>query len=157
MKAAPLDPERSMKPLLGKLVQESIHLALVDCCLADAMDEYVAKHGIDAYLNGGREVITTPWLRDVHAIPSRYIARIDPSALGQCVAVRLLGAGGWMVGGAYAGNATPRDLLDATFERPDRSEVSEVAFDLMQAMEVAHKLRCADCGEPIDGPHECNA
>jgi hypothetical protein len=139
----PIDPERSMKPLLGKLVQEAVHLALIDCCLADEMDGIIEREGVDAWLARGDQV-KTEWARDIHAIPSAHLARMDPLALAQCVAVRLLGSGGWMVGGVYAGNATARELLDATFERPDQSHVDELAFDVLRAMEDAHEIRFTD-------------
>jgi hypothetical protein len=54
----------------------------------------------------------------------------DPGALAQNVACRLLGTGGWNVGGIYAGNATDRDVFDASIIRPDRDRISELAMDL---------------------------
>ena len=133
-----IDPDRSMKPMLAKLVEEAVHLALIDCCLADAMDDIIERQGIDAWLDGASDAVKTEWAHDIHAIPSAYIARMDPLALAQNVAVRLLGTGGWMVGGVYSGNATAREILDATFERPDRSHVSEIAFDVLKLMEEAN-------------------
>ena len=67
------------------------------------------------------------WGWDIHAIP---LAHIDPEALAQNLAVRLLGSGGWWIGGLYAGNATPREVFEASIDRPDRDAVAEVAFDL---------------------------
>jgi hypothetical protein len=145
--SARIDPERSMKPMLGKLVEEAVHLALIDCCLGDAMNEVIERDGVDAWL-AASDAVKTEWAYDIFAIPSKYIARMDPLALAQNVAVRLLGPGGWMVGGVYAGNATSREILDATFERPDRSHVSEIAFDVLKAMEDAHELHVE--GEPPD-------
>lgn len=147
-RGVPMDPERSMKPLMAKLVEEAVHLALIDVCLADAMDEIIERDGIDAWLNGASDAVKTEWARDIHAIPSKFIARIDPLALAQCVSVRLLGSGGWMVGGVYGGNATARELLDATFERPDQSHVDEIAFDVLKAMNDAHGI-CQDCGSAM--------
>jgi hypothetical protein len=55
-------------------------------------------------------------------------------ALAQNVALRLLGKGGWALptpnGPIYTGNATTREVFDATFERPDRDYIAELAFDL---------------------------
>jgi hypothetical protein len=54
----------------------------------------------------------------------------DPGALAQNVCCRLLGTGGWNVGGIYAGNATDRDVFDASIIRPDRSRIDELAMDM---------------------------
>lgn len=119
-----VDPSRSMKPLLGKVIAEAVRLAVADCIPAAARETF------------------------------------DGEALAQGVALRLLGPGGWMIGSAYAGNATAREVFEESFERPDRSIVSEVAFDLMCDMEDAHALRCARCDAVLkieDGPHDCPA
>lgn len=119
-----VDPARSMKPLLGKVIDEAVRMAVADC------------------------------------IPPEARAMFDEDALGQEIALRLLGPGGWMVGDCYAGNATAREVFDQSFDRPDRSIVSEVAFDLMCDMQAAHEPKCAACDVPIrDGEnvHECPA
>lgn len=60
----------------------------------------------------------------------------DPGALAQNVACRLLGTGGWEVGGVYAGNASPREIFEITFARPDRSETAEIAHDMGLGPEI---------------------
>ena len=135
------DEDRSMKPLLGKLIEEAVHLALIDCCIAIGTERGLPEPPwtIDQH----REVnerLKAAWHHDIYAIPSEVIAEMDPVAFAQCLSVRLLGSGGWMVEGVYAGNASARDLFDATFERPDRSHVSEVAFDVLKAMDDAGSL-----------------
>lgn len=136
------DEDRSMKPLLGKLIQEAVHLALIDCCLADAQDRALRAGGTWTLVEHQEvtERIRAQWADDVYAIPSECMAGIDPGALAQNVAVRLLGPGGWTIGDTYAGNATARELFNATFERPDRSHVSETAFDILQGMDQASRL-----------------
>lgn len=102
-----------MKALLGVAVSEAVHLALIDTVEIDLTD---------AQRQAAR------W--DIHRIPGEAIARMDPEALAQNVCVRLLGSGGWFVNGVYAGNATPREVLDASIQRPDRDPIDEIAFDL---------------------------
>lgn len=136
------DPERSMKALLSVAVKEAVHLALIDAAVPVERDEDgQARLWTDEERQRFRE--------DIFAIPGEALANMDPLALAQCVAVRLLGPGGWMIGDVYAGNATARDVLEASVERPDQSHVDEFAFDLMRMMEDAHTLKCAHCDVPI--------
>jgi hypothetical protein len=117
----------SMKPLLGALVKEAVKLALIDSVMPTEREP-----------NGQTRLPTDEeqrrWREDIHSIPAAYIANMDPLALAQNVACRLLGTGGWSVNGVYGGNASPRDLLDATFERPDQRYVDEFAFDLLRVI-----------------------
>lgn len=133
-----------MKALLGVAVQEAVHLALIDASIPAERDESgQTRLWTDEERQRFRE--------DIFAIPGDALARMDPMALCQCVAVRLLGPGGWLIGDTYAGNATARDVLEASVERPDRSHVDEMTFDLLQAMKDAHTAKCADCDAPILG------
>lgn len=146
----PMDEARSMKPLLGKLIEEAVHLALIDSCLAIEQDRRLPSSGSWTLVEhqAVTERIKADWHDDIYAIPGECLAGMDAVALAQNVAVRLLGPGGWMVGGVYAGNATARELSDVTFGRPDRSHTSEVAFDMLGAMEQASELRVDDESDP---------
>ena len=88
--------ERHMKPLLGLAIQEAVHLAIIDCCDPDRTPEQQME-----------------WEYDIYAIPSEQLAQMDPIALAQNVACRLMGPGGWRIGDMYTGNATPRRPPDA--------------------------------------------
>jgi hypothetical protein len=124
-----VESRHSMRCLLALAVQEAVKLALIDSVLCCEMDEVIERDGVDAWDERGDEV-RAAWRRDIHAIPSRHIAQMDPMALAQNVSCRLLGYGGWMVGGLYAPNASPRDIFEASLERPDQNYVDEIAFDL---------------------------
>lgn len=121
----------TMKPLLGILVQEAVTLALIDSIVPPVDDAH--PYGL---LTDDERLA---FRRNVHSIPSEWIAAMDPMALAQNVACRLLGTGGWSIGDLYAPNATPREVLEATLERPDRSYVDEIAFDVTKAMRRAHE------------------
>jgi hypothetical protein len=123
------DERVTMKPMLGALVQEAVRLALIDSVLVDELDKHpVEKWGVV----GDR--LRAEWADDIYKIPSEHIARMDPQALAQNVAVRLLGPGGWNVGGVYGGNASASELVEATFARPDHSHTDDVAFDVLRAL-----------------------
>jgi len=74
------------------------------------------------------------WEFDIYAIPDEALTRMDLGALARNVACRLLGTGGWELptphGPMYAGNATTTEVFEASFERPDRDHVAEIAFDM---------------------------
>lgn len=117
--------ERNMKPALATLVQEAVCLALIDSAVPHDED--------------GKERFWTDEERqamehDIFAMPGEALAEMDPIALAQNVAVRLLGRGGWelptIAGPIYTGNATAREVWEASLARPDRSIVDEMAFDL---------------------------
>jgi hypothetical protein len=123
--------KRTLKPMLAECIKEAVHLALIDSVLPEADPE------ADSF--EGRNGVWTPEERrameqDVHAIPSAAIARMSPDALARNVAVRLLGIGGWELptpnGPMYTGNATTAEVFQASFERPDRSQIAELAFDM---------------------------
>lgn len=128
-----MDPERSMKPLLADAVAESVKLALIDsaCIPLEPEDERP-----DNYVSiGDAERCPTPaereaWDADPSTIPPIVLAGISPRVLARNVAVRLLGTGGWQIGEMYTGNASAREVFDASIARPDRAVVDEIAFDL---------------------------
>lgn len=112
--SVPVEPElheTNMKPLLGLAVQEAVKLALVDT--AAKTDEQRFE-----------------WTWDIYAMPDDALVGIDPGALAQNVACRLLGSGGWFSGTTYAGNATPTEVLHSCIQRPDQDPIDEIAFDL---------------------------
>jgi hypothetical protein len=97
----------------------------------DACDWMLFRAPLDQAFIVRRELTDqqrTAMLADEYSGP-QYVD-FDPGALARNVACRLLGYGGWMVGDVYAGNATDRDIFDATFARPDRDRIDELAFDM---------------------------
>ena len=112
--------DHSMKCLLAVAVNEAVHLALVDSVMPPD-DRLPTPDERESMLN------------DVHAIPREWLAMMSPEALAQNVCCRLLGYGGWEVGGIYAGNATPRQVFEASIGRPDRDKLAEFAFDLVRS------------------------
>jgi hypothetical protein len=117
--------------MLAACIQEAVHLALIDSVgpEADPKAESLER----------RAGVWTPEERaameaDIYAIPPEAIARMSPMALAQNVACRLLGTGGWELptpnGPMYTGNATTSEVFEASFDRPDRDHVAELAFDL---------------------------
>jgi hypothetical protein len=117
--SVPDDGEVSMKPMLGKLVQEAVKLALIDCCIADAVDAAVGKDNpdIERWVETSNR-LRAEWSEDIYSMPDDLFARMDPMALAQNVACRLLGTGGWSVNGVYSANATARETLQATRPEP---------------------------------------
>lgn len=117
----------TMKPLLGKLVQEAVKLALIDSTMPPKGSKTYGNeygHWTDAE--------KAEFTHNIYALPSQSLAEMDPGALAQNVGCRLLGYGGWSVSGVYGGNATTQELVDATFARPNQSEVAELAFDFQR-------------------------
>lgn len=55
-----------------------------------------------------------------------YLRDIDLDALAINLCLRLLGTGGWMVRGAYAGNASPQQILHACIDRPGRENIAPI-------------------------------
>lgn len=97
--------DTNMKPLLGALVQRAVVLAISDCIRPpDGIDD------VEEYEKRKAEV-----QRNVFSILAEDWAQIDPMALAQNVACRLLGAGGWTVNGVYSGNATINQIVNACF------------------------------------------
>ena len=119
----------SMKPLLSVVLRQALHWALIDSAAVHDPDNADCTDGTRISTPEEREA----WGWDMYAIP---LGHIDPGALAQNLAVRLLGGGGWHIGGLYSGNATPQEVFDASIDRPDRDEVSEIAFDLGLRMEA---------------------
>lgn len=140
----------SMRCLLAIAVTEAVKLALIDSaapriicpdCDGSAIDTsdkgYEGKCStcLGSSVTG---IILDLWTdeqklemrHDIYKMPSEAMAEIDPGALAQNVCCRLLGRGGWVVGGVYGGNATDREVFEATIERPDYSAIDELAFDL---------------------------
>lgn len=140
----------SMRCLLAVAVTEAVKLALVDSaaprvtcatCDGSAIDTSDAGYEGKCSTCLGSSVPGTVldfWTdeqkvemrHDIYKMPSAAMAEIDPGALAQNVCCRLLGRGGWVVGGIYGGNATDREVFEATIERPDYSAIDELAFDL---------------------------
>ena len=139
-----------MRCLLAVVITEAVKLALIDsaapritCTTCDGSAIDTSGQGYEGRCStclGSSQSGTvlgfwTPEQKaemrhDIHKMPSEAFAGIDPSALAQNVCCRLLGSGGWVVGGIYGGNATDREIFEATIERPDYSAVDEMAFDL---------------------------
>lgn len=114
----------SMKPMLGALVQEAVLLAIVDS-VALPTDETGGLEALTASLD--RNAARREALRaDVFLLTDEEWASIDPKAQAQNVACRLLGPGGWTVRGVYGGNASPGELLEATFQRPYSGPLDEL-------------------------------
>jgi hypothetical protein len=122
--------EVALKPMLAECVQEAVKLALIDSCWP--VDEATGEDRAESWTPEERAAMR----RDIHTMPSSAMSRIDPQALARNVAVRLLGTGGWFLpsprGGdpIYTGNATSREVFEASFERPDRDQIAEMGFDL---------------------------
>lgn len=128
--------ERTMKPMLAACVKQALHLALIDSVLPEPdpnAESFEARAGL--WTDQQKAAMEA----DIYAIPSSALAAMDPGALAQNLACRLFGFGGWALptpdGPIYTGNATISETFEASFDRPDRSEISEVAFDLLKAMD----------------------
>ena len=109
-------PDRNMKPLLSVALKEALHLALIDSI-------------------GSEDTKTRrEWETDIDAIPDDALARVDLTALGQNLACRFLGSGGWELPHgeerAYTGNLTATEIWELSIDRPDRDQIAETAFDL---------------------------
>lgn len=116
-----VDHEHSMKALLSVAITEAVKLALIDSCVApprnlEDMDRCDARKA--------------ELLWDIYKITPEELGSMDPGALAQNVCCRLLGTGGWVVGRVYAGNATPREILDASLCRPDQDPLGDIKMDL---------------------------
>lgn len=128
-----IDPElkRTMKPMLAECIHQAVHLALIDSVLPD---ENADGETFEERAGLWTEEQQNAMESDIYAIPSEAIAKMDPGALCQNIACRLLGTGGWMLptpdGPMYTGNATASEVFEASFDRPDRDHVAEVAFDM---------------------------
>lgn len=122
--------ELALKPMLAECIQEGVKLALIDSCWP--VDESTGEDRATSWTDEERAAFR----RDIHSMPSSAISNMDPQALAQNVSVKLLGTGGWFLpnprGGApiYTGNATAREVFEASFERPDRDQIAELGFDL---------------------------
>ena len=109
-----IDPDRlTMKPLLGELVQEAVKLAIIDSVSFGSLSEM----GVDAYFEHTKKRRAALYV-NIFNVTDEEWASINPMALAMNVACRLLGSGGWDVRGVYGGNASPGDLLEATFGKP---------------------------------------
>lgn len=110
----------NMKPLLSIAVHEAVRLALLD-------------------------VLVNP-----DGSPNETPLPFDDIALAQNVAIRLLGSGGWTVNGVYTGNASPREILEASIDRPDRDPVAGIRSSLWLAGETI--LTLDEIEDMLGGP-----
>lgn len=108
----------SMKPLLGKLIQEAFRMAVVDCISGD-----------DA-----RRIAV---FRDLYAITEEEWQSIDPGALCKNVKNRLLGTGGWIVRGVYSAHASAREIFDASVANSDVNDADQFGAELQRFLEKA--------------------
>lgn len=116
------DDRHSMRCMLAACVQQAVHLALID--------SVSPPEGCGDEFGCWTDEEKARMQADIFAIPEGALEGMDPMALAQNVACRLLGYGGWSVGGVYSGNGSARDVFDATFTRPDHRHIDDVAFDL---------------------------
>ena len=114
----PPEDQVSMKPLLLKVIEEAFRIAVVDSLLPEATDERRVKI-----------------YRDIYAITEEEWGSIDPSALAKNLCNRLLGSGGWAVRGVYSGNASAKDVFDATMLNQDENQTDNFVSDLREWME----------------------
>lgn len=126
------EAERTMKPMLGACIEQAVHLALIDSATPpQKLDGEALEERAGLWSNEQRAAMEA----DIYAIPSEALAGMDPRALAQNICNRLLGPGGWTLptpdGPLYTGTATTREVFEASFDRPDRDHVAEVAMDLM--------------------------
>lgn len=113
-----------MKPLLSVAIMEAVKLAIIDSIAPAEIDG-----DVDAWMaesDARRDRLAF----DIYQITGEELASIDPGALAQNVACRLLGTGGWCVNGVYAGNATPREILDACVHRPDQDPLGDIKHSM---------------------------
>ncbi len=116
-----------MKPVLAKAIEHAFVLAVSDCLpppeRPDDMDRYDAR----------KRVVQL----DVYKITDEEWAQIDPMALAQNLCCRLLGTGGWQVGGVYSANATVNEVIAACFgeDEANRDPIADVkeALGLMKS------------------------
>lgn len=122
----------TMKPMLAEVLREALVLACIDSSFAPEIDEdgacWIGAYDTAEEWMDATEEFKRQWRANPYEIP---LDRIDIEALAQNLAVRLLGSGGWFLNGVYTGNASNRDIFEKTFDRPDRNQTDEVAFDLM--------------------------
>ncbi len=122
------------KPLLGKLIEQAVYWALVDCLPPpDDVTIYTDAAKWAAY-----QKQKEAWVRDPYSMPA---SSFDPGALAQNVACRLLGKGGWSVNGCYSGNGSAQQVFDATFPNATANPV----LDFLDELEEATGLK----GKPI--------
>lgn len=129
-------PVRTMKPMLAACIEQALHLALIDCATPPQNpDGGTLEERAGLWTDEQRAKLED----DIYAIPGEALANMDARALAGRLAFYLLGSGGWTLpirdGVLYAGNATTREVFEATFDRPDRDHTAEVAFDILQARE----------------------
>lgn len=128
----PNDGQTTMRCILSKCIQEAVKLAIIDCVGGDQMNAYRDQYPNDTWEQtfARCDEERAEWLRDIYAVPDTLWALIDAGALASNVACRLIGYGGWTVGGIYGGNGTIQQIVDATFARPDQDHIAEIAFDM---------------------------
>lgn len=103
----------SMKPLLGKMVIEALRRSIARCLPPETMPERRQEILYDPYCATKEEWNSLDWM-----------------ALAQSMNVILFGSGGWRVGDIYGPNATPRQIVEACFERPDEDPLGGLKMDL---------------------------
>ena len=122
----PHDNPLSLKPLLAVAIHEAVAWALVDSTdpeLAGLTESFKAGDDNFAKTRAG-------WVLDPHSIPAEALASIDPTALAQNIANRLLGTGGWETGGIYHGNASPQETFTALVRRPHQDPLGDIKMAL---------------------------
>ena len=113
--------DTNMKPLLGKLIERAVVLAISDCIAPP--NEF---SGMDGYSKRRRDI-----QRSVYNISEEDWAQIDPMALAKNVCCRLLGMGGWEVNGVYSANATVNQVVNACFgAEASRDPLADIIEDL---------------------------
>lgn len=121
----------TMKPMLADVLREALILAAIDSSFAPEIDEdgacWIGAYETFEEWNDATEELKRQWRSNPYKIP---LERIDIEALAQNLAVRMFGSGGWTVAGGYTGNMNPRQVFDATFDRPDRDQLAEFAMDM---------------------------
>lgn len=121
----------TMKPMLAGVLREALILAAIDAAFFPEIDEggscQINQYETFEEWDDATEALQRQWRMNPHQIP---LERISIEALAQNLAVRMFGSGGWNLGGAYTGNMSPREVFEATFDRPDRDQIAEMAFDL---------------------------
>ena len=116
-----MDIDVTMKPLLFKVVDQAVKLAIIDCCGFVPTD--------DGWRRSTQEE-REEWLADIYKVPAEAWNAIDPGALMQNISCRLFGKGGWAVGDIYSGNAPAADVFLATFPQQDTSPTADIVATL---------------------------
>lgn len=82
--------ERHNRAALSALIQDAVHKALIDSVLAIEVDAICDGKEIECWGRASDD-LRREWEANVHLIPNRLFAQMDPQALAQNVAYRMLG------------------------------------------------------------------